>query len=87
MSGFIVKQPNGLYARHSHIVDCPTHWNMTEEEYLNNATGNVKSREEGKMILERHVYPFQMMIDKFVPNNMTKEDFDKLVKEMTKALT
>lgn len=33
MAGFICKQPNGLYCRFSTIVDCPTHVNMTQEEF------------------------------------------------------
>lgn len=34
MAGFISKQPNGLYCRFSTVVDCPTDWNMTEEDYV-----------------------------------------------------
>ena len=34
MAGFISKQPNGLYCRFSTVVDCPTDWNMTEEDYI-----------------------------------------------------
>ena len=34
MGAFIAKQPNGLYCRFSTVVDCPTDWNMTEEDYL-----------------------------------------------------
>ena len=29
----ITKQPNGLYCRFSTIVDCPTHYNMTQEKF------------------------------------------------------
>lgn len=31
---YIVKQPNGLLCRYSHIIDSPTHMNMTEEDYI-----------------------------------------------------
>lgn len=34
MGAFIVKQPNGKYCRFSTIVDCPTDWNMTEEDHI-----------------------------------------------------
>ena len=34
MGAFISKQPNGLYCRFSSVVDCPTHWNMTKEDYI-----------------------------------------------------
>lgn len=35
MAGFVSKQPNGLYCRFSTVVDCPTVWNMTREDYIN----------------------------------------------------
>lgn len=34
MGGFIAKQPNGKYCRFSSVVDCPTHINMTFEDYV-----------------------------------------------------
>ncbi|WP_144509829.1 hypothetical protein [Bacillus sp. FJAT-22090] len=83
MGSFIAKQPNGLYCRFSTIVDCPTHWNMTREEYLNNVTGTVANREEGESILKHYIKPFDNVINYFVPNNMSQEEFDVLVKEMS----
>ena len=35
MGAYIAKQPNGLYCRFSSVVDSVTHWNMTEEDYIN----------------------------------------------------
>ena len=34
MGAFIARQPNGLYCRYSEVVDNITHYNMTEEEYI-----------------------------------------------------
>lgn len=79
MAGFIVKQPNGLYCRFSTIVDCPTHINMTEEDYLNNITGTVRNRSEGKIILEQHLQPFSEVEKRFIPNNMTERAFEVLL--------
>lgn len=83
MSGFIAKQPNDLYCRFSTVVDCPTHWNMTREDYLNNVTGTVRTRDEGEIILRDHLQPFSEVIERFVPNNMTQKEFDELVKLMS----
>lgn len=83
MGAFIAKQPNGLYCRFSTVVDCPTHYNMTREDYLNNATGTVRSKEEGEDILENYIMPFSEVIERFVPNNMTQKKFDKIVKLMS----
>ncbi|GAA5417964.1 hypothetical protein Pryu01_03042 [Paraliobacillus ryukyuensis] len=83
MGGFIAKQPNGLYCRFSTIVDCPTHYNMTRESYLNNATGNVKSREDGEEILRDWIRPFDEVLERFQPHNMTQEEFDKILWKMS----
>ncbi|HYE12201.1 MAG TPA: hypothetical protein VEF53_18685 [Patescibacteria group bacterium] len=82
MSGFIVKQPNGLYCRFSTTVDCPTHWNMTKEEYVNMIMEKAKA--EAEEILEKYLKPFEALNEWFIPNNMTQEEFDKLLKEMSK---
>ncbi len=79
MAGFIAKQPNGLYCRFSTIVDCPTHINMTEKDYLNNVTGTVRNRDEGKIILEQHLQPFSEVEKRFIPNNMTERAFQVLL--------
>ena len=34
MGAIIAKQPNGLYCRVSTVVDAPTHYNMTKQDYI-----------------------------------------------------
>jgi hypothetical protein len=84
MSGFIAKQPNGLYCRFSYVTDCPTHCNLTRDDYINNVTGTVADREEGEDILDHYVRPFSDVIKYFVPINMTAKEFDQLVDAMSK---
>lgn len=84
MSGFIAKQPNGLYCRFSGIVDCPTDWNMTEEEYIELCVQNAieRAREEAKRVLQYHVKPFEQVKEYFQPMNMTEEEFAQFLKEV-----
>ncbi|MDQ0158969.1 hypothetical protein [Alkalibacillus salilacus] len=82
MSGFIAKQPNGLYCRFSTAVDCPTHINMTKEDYLNNVTGTVSSREEGGEVLKNYLFPFEEIVERFVPNNMTESAFEEVIQKV-----
>ena len=84
MAAFIVRQPNGLLCRFSTVVDCPTHWNMTDEEYIEMCA--EKAREEARYVLDKHLLPFDEIKDQFCPNNMTKREFSKLIKEMNKQL-
>ena len=80
MGAFIVKQPNGKYARFSTISDCITDYNMTEEDYMQICC--ERAREEAKDVLERHLRPFDWIIDYFVPNNQNYEEFIEVMKEM-----
>ncbi|UYB50365.1 hypothetical protein OCI51_27755 (plasmid) [Lysinibacillus capsici] len=83
IGGFIAKQPNGLYCRFSSVVDAPTHWNMTREDYLSNITGTVHTETEGINILENYLHPFSEVVDSFKPRNMTRKAFYDLLIEMS----
>ena len=80
MGAFVTRQPNGLLCRFSSIVDCPTHYNMTEEEYIEMCA--EKAREEARDVLEHHLKPFEWVKDYFVPENMTQEEFNRILQEM-----
>lgn len=81
---FICKQPNGLYCRFSTVVDHPTHWNMTAEDYINyrKAKALKEAEADAREILERHVMNFDDVIRRFQPNNMSLEKFEEILKEM-----
>lgn len=80
MAGFITKQPNGLLCRFSSVVDCPTHWNMTEEDYIEYCA--ERAREEARFVLQHKLRPFEWLFEHFAPHNMTVEEFKKVVKDM-----
>lgn len=82
MGAFIAKQPNGLYCRFSTIVDTVTDYNMTEEEYIELCA--EKARKEARETLERYLRPFDEVERRFIPNNMTRKEFKKILKEMGK---
>jgi hypothetical protein len=79
MGAFISKQPNGLYCRFSTVVDCPTDWNMTEEDYIELC--KQKAEEEARHTLEHHLRPFEWVEQYFHPNNMTEEEFKKFLED------
>ena len=80
MGAFISKQPNGLYCRFSTVVDCPTNWNMTEEDYIEICA--ERAREEARYTLKNRLRPFEEVLENFSPVNMTEEEFNNLLKEM-----
>lgn len=80
MAGFIARQPNGLLCRHSTVVDCVTDYNMTEEDYIKLCMEKAKA--EAEYALKNYLRPFELVKECFVPNNMTRAEFDKIVQEM-----
>jgi len=86
MGGFIAKQPNGKYCRFSTVVDCPTHINMTFDDYvkviMERGYQEWKAREEAQDVIANHLYPFEAILEYFVPNNMTQKELNKLIEEM-----
>lgn len=80
MGAFIAKQPNGLYCRFSTVVDCPTNWNMTEEDYIELCA--EKAREEARHVLQNYLRPFDWIEEYFRPMNMTEEEFKAVLRDM-----
>ena len=81
MGAFIAKQPNGLLCRFSTIVDCITDYNMTESDYIQLCM--EKAAQDAKDTLKKHIRPFSEVKKRFIPNNMTEEEFEKITQEMS----
>lgn len=77
---FIAKQPNGLYCKFSTIVDCPTYWNMTEDDYVELC--KERAEEEARDVLANYLQPFEMVKSRFSPNNMTEEEFEQFLESV-----
>lgn len=84
MGSFVSRQPNGLLCRFSTVVDTVTHYNMTEEEYIEMRAS--MAREEAKEVLEKYIRPYDEVKERFYPNNMSQEEFDKICQEMEKPI-
>lgn len=80
MGAFIARQPNGLLCRFSTVVDTITDYNMTEKDYIKMYV--ERAREEAKDIIENYLRPFEEVKERFVDNNMTQEEFNKILLEM-----
>ena len=81
MGAFISKQPNGLYCRFSTIVDCPTDWNMTEEDYIELCAETA--REEARRTLELYIQLFDKVKQHFYPtSNMSEMEFKKFLDDV-----
>lgn len=82
MSGMIAKQPNGLYCRISTVVDAPTHWNMTEQDYIDMCVD--KAKKDAKYVLANYCYKFDDALARVrygKDTNMTTEEYEQFLKE------
>lgn len=84
MGAFVAQQPNGLYCRFSTIVDCPTHWNLTKEDYIQYRMNSLK--EELEHMFKCNLKPFEWVNKYFQPVNMSKERFKEILEEMNKPV-
>ena len=50
MSSFVTRQPNGKLCRFSRVVDTVTHWNLTDEEYIELCA--EEAREEARDLIK-----------------------------------
>lgn len=80
MAGFVVRQPNGLLCRFSTIMDCPTNYNMTDEDYIELC--KRKAEDEARDVLENYIRPFSWVSEHFGTNNMSREEFESILQEM-----
>lgn len=82
MGSFIARQPNGLLCRFSSIVDAPTHWDMTEEEYIEMCA--ERGREEARDVIKNHLKPFDWVTDRtVVGDNITASEYEQFLREAT----
>lgn len=83
---FIARQPNGLLCRHSSVVDCVTDYNMTDKECIDLQAQRAKERAERdtRIILEKYLQGIEEVKESFIPNNMSKKNFNKILKDMEK---
>lgn len=82
MGSFIARQPNGLLCRHSSVVDCITEYNMTEEDYIEMCAEKAREEARDNLQRKRFVKPYELVIENFLPNNMSEEEFLRIRKEM-----
>lgn len=82
MGAFIARQPNGLLCRFSSVVDCITHYNMTEEEYIEFRA--ECAREEARFDLhnKHFIKPYELVLERTLFNNITEKKFLKIRREM-----
>lgn len=84
MGAFISKQPNGLLCRYSSIVDAITHYNMTERDYI--LEKMLDAKDEVKRTLEFHQKPFSLVEEYFSPGEVSQEEFERTMKEMSEPI-
>lgn len=84
MPAFICKQPNGLYCRFSTVVDTVTNYNMTIDDYVNICI--EKAKKEAIDTIKNYLQPFEIIENSFIDNNMSKKEFEEILKKMNEPI-
>ncbi len=83
MGAFLCRQPNGKLCRFSTVTDTITHYNMTDEEYIEMKA--EEARCEARKTIQSHLKPFEWVDEYFIPSsNMTRKEFNSIKKDMAK---
>ena len=83
MGSFIARQPNGKLCRFSSIADTITHYNMSDEDYIELCAEMAREEARSNLKDPRFIHSFQEVIDSFQPANNTEEEFLQLIQEMS----
>lgn len=81
---FISRQKNGLLCRFSTVIDTVSDYNMTDEEYIEMCA--QKAREEAQATLNHSLRPFEQVKESFVPTNMSRNEFKRILRLMEKEI-
>lgn len=79
---YIARHPNGLLCRFSSVVDAVTHYNMTEEDYIELRA--EQARKEARQDLEdkRFIKSFDRVLEDTRFDNMSYNEWRGYLKEM-----
>lgn len=64
------------------MIDTVTDYNMTDEEYIEMCA--QKAREEAQATLNHSLRPFEQVKESFVPTNMSRNEFKRILRLMEK---
>lgn len=82
MGSFIARQPNGLLCRFSTTVGCITHYNMTEQDYIEFRMQCAYKDAENDLKQPHFIEPFKRVLDETTDLAITQKDFEKLLRTM-----
>lgn len=81
MGGFIARQPNGLLCRFSDTVGCVSHYNLTDEEFIELCA--ERAREDARDVIKNHLQPFECVLSETeVGENIEEDEWRQILKEM-----
>ena len=86
MAGIIAKQPNGLYCRVSTVVNAPTNWNMTKQDYIDLCVEKAveRAKREAEDVIANYCYDFNYALSYIFhgeDTNMTDNEYEQFINE------
>ena len=81
---YIARQPNGLLCRFSTVVDAPTHYNLTEKEYIELCAEQAREEARFNLKQKRFIKPFDYVLNDIQFNNISEKEWEKILEKMNK---
>lgn len=82
MGSYIARQPNGLLCRFSTIVDCITHYNLTDDDYIEMCAERARNEARENLKNKHFIKPYQHVLEDTRFYNMTEKEFRKIREKM-----
>lgn len=76
MGAYLIKQKNGLLTRYSTCIDDVTHYDMTEEDYINYSIQKAikQAEQDAKWMLKNQTVDIDYFLSEIININIVSED-------------
>lgn len=81
---YIARQPNGLLCRFSTVVDAPTHYNLTEKEYIELCAEQAREEARYNLKQKHFIKPFENVLKDIRFDNISEKEWQDVLEKMNK---
>lgn len=81
---YIARQPNGLLCRFSTVVDAPTHYNLTEKEYIELCAEQAREEARYKLKQKHFIKRFENVLKDIRFDYISEKEWQEVLEKMNK---
>lgn len=81
---YIARQPNGLLCRFSTVIDAPTHYNLTEKEYIELCAEQAREEARYNLKQKHFIKRFENVLKDIRFDYISKKEWQDVLEKMNK---